>query len=72
MIPMLNHLVAKDSRISEEVELRESFSLTERNPKHFSVQTIRLASYPGKLSNPKWVDEDQCEFSPTLISRSSL
>jgi hypothetical protein len=44
------------------MEFRESFSLTERNPTDFGLQTVRLVCYRGSLSDPKWVDQDQCKF----------
>jgi hypothetical protein len=46
------------------MEFRDSFSLTERNPTDFGVQTIRLECYRGSLSDPKWVDQDRCQFLP--------
>ena len=70
----LNCSIEKGARISEEMEFRESFSLTERNPKHFSIQTVRLVYYTGNLSDRDRVDEDECEFSPSLahVPRSDV
>ena len=48
------------------MEFRESFSLTECDPKDFGIQIIRLLCYRGKLSDPQWVDQDECEFFPPL------
>ena len=44
----------------------ESFSLTECDPNDFGVQTVRLVCYRGSLSDPKWLDQDECEFFPPL------
>ncbi|KAG9313675.1 hypothetical protein JVU11DRAFT_6020 [Chiua virens] len=51
----------KGAQVREEMEFRESFSLTENNPKDFGMQTVRFVCYRGNLSDPKWVDQDRCE-----------
>ena len=48
----------------------ESFSLTECDPNDFGIQTVRLVCYRGSLSDPKWLDQDECEFFPSFALRS--
>ncbi|KAF8557815.1 hypothetical protein OG21DRAFT_1494559 [Imleria badia] len=52
----------------EEMEFREPFSLIGSDPADFGAQTVRILSYRGSLSDPKWVDEDECK-SPFFSSR---
>ncbi|KAF8549070.1 hypothetical protein OG21DRAFT_1515573 [Imleria badia] len=62
----------KGAHVREEMEFRESFSLTERNTGDFGLQTVRLVCYRGSLSDPKWVDQDQSAFSPFCTIRVDL
>jgi hypothetical protein len=60
----------KGTHVREEMEFRESFSLTKRNPTGFGMQVVRLLCYQGSLSDPKWVDQDPCKFLPFFSSCS--
>jgi len=48
------------------MEFRDSFSVREINRTAFGTQTVRLVCYRGNLSNPEWVDQDQCTFLESL------
>ncbi|KAF8552294.1 hypothetical protein OG21DRAFT_1511667 [Imleria badia] len=64
--------LSKGAQVGEEMEFRESFSLTETKPTDFGLQTVRLVCYRGSLSDPKWVDQDQSAFSPFCTIRADL
>ncbi|KAG9307937.1 hypothetical protein JVU11DRAFT_12878 [Chiua virens] len=53
----------KGEQVHEEMEIRESFSLIESNPKDFGIQVVRLVCHRGNGSAPKWVDQDRPAFS---------
>ena len=52
------------------MEFRYAFSLTGRDPTDFGMQVVALVCYRGGLSDPKWVDQDLCEFLPFFASHS--
>jgi len=64
--------VRRGAKVKEEMEFRESFSLTEGDPTDFGVQTVRLECYRGSLSDPKWVDQDRSSFSTLCTIRADL
>jgi len=62
----------KGTQVREEMEFRDSFSLTENKPTDFGVQIVRLQCYRGSLSDPKWVDQDPSSFSTLCTIRANL
>ncbi|KAN0094954.1 hypothetical protein V8E55_003241 [Tylopilus felleus] len=59
-------------QVREEMEFRESFSLTESNPASFGEQVVRLMCYRGVLSKPEWTDQDPSSFYPFCSIRVDL
>ena len=66
----MNYFISKGTNVTEEMEFMESFSLTECDPNDFGIQTVRLVCYRGSLSDPRWLDQDECEFFPSFALRS--
>ena len=60
---MLNIFITKGELVFDDMEFRESFLFTECKPMHFGAQIVPLAYYRGSLSDPEWVDEDECKVS---------
>ncbi|KAI9569153.1 hypothetical protein HD554DRAFT_2204656 [Boletus coccyginus] len=58
--------------VREDMEFRDSFSLTEKQPTDFGTQALSLMCYRGTLSKPKWVDEDESSFSTLCTIRVNL
>ena len=49
------------AKVREDMEFRDSFSLTESNRADFGEQIVPFVCYRGNLSKPEWVDQDACE-----------
>ncbi|KAN0094942.1 hypothetical protein V8E55_003229 [Tylopilus felleus] len=64
--------IRKGDHVPEDTEFRESFTLTERKPTDFGMQTVRLVCYRGDISDPKWVDQDRASFAPYCAIRADL
>ena len=62
----------KGAKVHEEMEFRESFSLTEKDLSAFGEQTVNLVCYRGNISKPEWVDRDACKSLMFFATRYRL
>ncbi|KAN0094963.1 hypothetical protein V8E55_003250 [Tylopilus felleus] len=71
-VPNFEAKLHRGIQVREEMEFRESFSLTESNPAKFGEQVVRLMCCRGALSQPEWTDQDPSSFYPFCSIRKDL